>query len=80
MQTVEFSIAIGKDNELIYSKGFDFGDLDHPLKVNANTLFPIGSSYKAFTTDLLRILEEEYELKFSDSLKKHVPELEFYNN
>lgn len=78
-QTVGFSVAIVKGNEVIYSKGFGYKDLDKKLKVDENTLFPIGSTSKAFTTALLGIMEEEKGLKFTDSPKKYLPELEFFN-
>ena len=79
-QTVGFSVAIVQGRKVIYAKGFGYKDLENKLKVDENTLFAIGSSSKAFTTALLGILEDEKELKFTDSPKKYIPELEFYNN
>jgi CubicO group peptidase (beta-lactamase class C family) len=79
-KTVGFSVAIVKGNQLIYSKGFGYKDLEKKLKADANTLFAIGSTSKAFTTALLGIMEDEKDLKFSDSPRKYIPELEFYNN
>lgn len=79
-QTVGFSVAIVKGNELVYAKGFGYRDLEQQLKTDENTLFAIGSSSKAFTTALLGIMEDEKELKFSDSPRKYLPELEFYND
>ncbi len=79
-QTVGFSVAVVKGNEVIYAKGFGFSDLEKGHKVNENTLFPIGSTSKAFTTALLGIMEDEKGLKFTDSPRKYLPELEFYND
>ncbi|MDT0556143.1 serine hydrolase [Patiriisocius hiemis] len=79
-QTVGFSVAIVQGNKLVYAKGFGYKDLENKLKVDENTLFPIGSTSKAFTTALLGIMEDEKGLKFTDSPKKYIPELEFYNN
>ena len=79
-KTVGFSVAIVKGNEIIYSKGFGYRDLEQKLKVDENTLFAIGSTTKAFTTALLGIMEEENGLSFNDSPKKYLPELEFYND
>ena len=79
-KTVGFSVAIVKGNEVIYTKGFGYRDLDKKIKANENTLFPIGSTSKAFTTALLGIMEDEKNLKFTDSPRKYLPELEFYND
>lgn len=79
-QTVGFSVAIVRGNEVIYAKGFGYSDLELKIKADENTLFPIGSTSKAFTTALLGILEAEKGLKFTDSPRKYLPELEFYND
>jgi CubicO group peptidase (beta-lactamase class C family) len=64
---------------VIYSKGFGYRDLENKIEADENTLYAIGSSSKAFTVALLGIMEEEKGLKFTDSPKKYLPELEFYN-
>ncbi len=79
-QTVGFSVAIVKENEIIYAKGFGYRDLEQKIEVDENTLFPIGSTSKAFTTALLGIMEDEKGLKFTDSPLKYLPGLEFYND
>ena len=79
-QTVGFSVAVVKGNEVIYSKGFGYRDLENKIPADENTLYAIGSSSKAFTVALLGIMEEEKGLKFTDSPKKYLPELEFYTN
>jgi CubicO group peptidase (beta-lactamase class C family) len=78
-QAVGFSVAIVQGDKIIYAKGFGYKDLENKLKVDEHTLFPIGSTSKAFTTALLGIMEDEKDLKFTDSPKKYLPELEFYN-
>lgn len=74
-----FSIAIIKNNKIVYSKGFGYSNIEKKQKVDENTLFAIGSSSKAFTTGLLGIMEVEHGLSFDDSPRKYLPELEFYN-
>lgn len=78
-KTVGFSVAIIKNNEVVYAKGFGYSDLEQKLKADEKTLYPIGSTSKAFTTALLGIMEEEKDLKFTDSPLKYLPELKFYN-
>jgi CubicO group peptidase (beta-lactamase class C family) len=79
-KTVGFSVAIVKNDKVVYAKGFGYSDLEKKLKADENTLYPIGSTSKAFTVGLLGIMEEEKGLSFSDSPKKYVPELAFYND
>lgn len=79
-KTVGFSVAVVKGNDIVYSKGFGYRDLENKLEADENTLYAIGSSSKAFTVALLGIMEEEKGLKFTDSPKKFLPELEFYND
>ncbi|MGY0393215.1 serine hydrolase [Bizionia sp. KMM 8389] len=79
-QTVGFSVAIVKGDAVIYAKGFGYKDLEKKLKADENTLYAIGSTTKAFTTALLGVMEEEHGLKFTDSPRKYLPELEFYND
>ena len=78
-QTVGFSVAVVQGDQVIYSKGFGYRDLENKIEADENTLYAIGSSSTAFTVALLGIMEEEKGLKFTDSPKKYLPELEFYN-
>lgn len=78
--TVGFSVAIVKGDEVIYAKGFGYADLENKIKVDENTLFAIGSTSKAFTVGLLGIMEEEKSLKFTDSPQKYLPNLKFFND
>jgi CubicO group peptidase (beta-lactamase class C family) len=75
-----FAVAIVEGDKIIYAKGFGYSDYENKVPVNANTLFAIGSSTKAFTSALLGLLREDKKLSFDDNPRKHVPELEFYNN
>ncbi|MEL6592789.1 MAG: serine hydrolase domain-containing protein, partial [Bacteroidota bacterium] len=54
-----FAVAVVKNDEIIYSKGVGFRDVEQQLPVTENTLFAIGSSTKAFTSGLLGQLREE---------------------
>lgn len=54
-------IAIGiiADDQIIYAKGLGFRDLEQNLPATADTLFPIGSCTKAFTSFALGSMVEE---------------------
>ncbi len=75
-----FAIAIVEGDKLIYAKGFGFRDYENKLPVDANTLFAIGSSSKAFTSALLGLLRQEGKLSFDDNPRKYISDLEFYND
>ncbi|MBN7812233.1 serine hydrolase [Algoriphagus sp. H41] len=79
-KTVGFSVAIVKGDQVVYAKGFGYSDLENKVPADENTLYAIGSSSKAFTVALLGIMEEEKGLKFTDSPRKYLPELEFHND
>ncbi|QYO66359.1 serine hydrolase [Leptolyngbya sp. 7M] len=64
------SLAIVKDDKVIYSKGLGFKDFEKQIAATADTQFAIGSATKAFTG--LSVLMSVDEAKFSldDSPKK----------
>ncbi len=75
-----FAVAIVEGDKIIYAKGFGYKDYENKVPVDANTLFAIGSSTKAFTSALLGLHREDDKLSFNDSPRKHVPNFEFYND
>lgn len=75
-----FAVAIVEGDKLIYAKGFGYADYENKIPADANTLFAIGSSTKAFTSALLGLHREDGKLSFDDSPRKYIPELEFFNN
>ena len=78
--TAGFAVAIVEKDKILYAKGFGFRDVENKIGVDANTLFAIGSSTKAFTSSILGQLRNEDKLSFDDSPRKYIPELEFYND
>ncbi|RYF99376.1 MAG: class A beta-lactamase-related serine hydrolase, partial [Chitinophagaceae bacterium] len=75
-----FAVAVVKGDEVIYSKGFGYRDVENKKPVTPNTLFAIGSSTKAFTSGLLGLLEKDDKLKLDDKATALLPKLQFYNN
>ncbi|MEP2058398.1 MAG: serine hydrolase [Maribacter litoralis] len=78
-KAVGLAVAIVKDNKVIYSKGFGYRDMENQLPANANTIFPIGSTTKAFTGSLLGILESKNQVFLKDKPAKYIPNFQFYN-
>jgi CubicO group peptidase (beta-lactamase class C family) len=68
-----FAVAIVEGDKIIYAKGFGYADYENKIPVDANTLFAIGSSTKAFTSALLGQLQEDDKLSLDDSPLKYIP-------
>lgn len=67
------SLAVVKDDRVIYMKGLGYKDFERKVAVTPDTLFAIGSSSKAFTAMLLAMAADEGKLSFDDSPKKFLP-------
>lgn len=74
-----FAVAVVKGDEVIYSNGFGYRDVENKKPVTPNTLFAIGSSTKAFTASLLGLLQKDGKLTFEDKAVNLLPQLHFYS-
>ena len=69
MQTYQvpgIAIAIVKDGKVVLQKGYGVRKLGDPARVDANTLFGIGSNTKAFTAAALATLVDAGKLHWDD--------------
>ncbi|ARS35152.1 serine hydrolase [Pontibacter actiniarum] len=73
------AIAIVEGEKVLYTQGFGYRDYENKVKADANTLFSVGSTTKAFTAALVGQLREKGLLNFEESPSKYVPALKFYN-
>ena len=74
------AVGIVKDGELVFAKGYGIRELGKPEKVDANTLFMIGSNTKAFTGTALAMLETEGKCSLTDPVKKYLPKFDLKDN
>jgi len=74
------AVGIVAHGKLIYAKGFGYRDIEKKLPVNSETLFPIGSCSKAFTTFVLGTLVDEGLIKWDDPVIKHLPDFRVHND
>lgn len=72
------AVAIVKDNNVIFSKGYGLRNIANKKKANENTLFAIASNTKAFTTAALSILVDEGKLKWDDKVVDYLPWFKLY--
>lgn len=68
------AIGIVSGKDLIYAKGFGVRNLEEKLPVTAETLFPIGSCTKAFTSFLAGMLVDEGKLYWDQPVIDLIPE------
>jgi len=73
------AIAIVKDKEIIFSKGFGFRDVDGKLPMTADTLMAIGSSTKAFTAFTLGTLVDQGQVEWDKPVRNYIPWFRLYD-
>lgn len=66
------SIAIIKDDKIVYAKGFGVRKLGDAAPVDERTLFAIGSSSKAFTAATIAMLVDEGKIKWDDPATRYL--------
>jgi CubicO group peptidase (beta-lactamase class C family) len=67
------AVCIVKDGQVAWMKGYGFTQAGGSEKVDANTLFMIGSNTKAFTATALAMLAAEKKLSLDDKVQKWMP-------
>jgi Beta-lactamase/Domain of unknown function (DUF3471) len=77
--TPGMAIAMVHQDRAIYAKGFGVKQLGGTDSVDPHTLFPIGSTSKAFTSALVALLADEGKLRWEDPVVDHVPAFETYD-
>src|SRR5262249_56465802 len=69
------AIAVVKDGEVIYARGFGKRDVEKNLPVTPASLFAIGSCTKAFTSFLMGTLVDEGKLAWDTPVRPDLPGL-----
>jgi CubicO group peptidase (beta-lactamase class C family) len=73
------SVAIVENDKVTFARGFGVRKLGAPEKVDADTIFPNGSTGKAFTVADLAILVDQGKLKWDDKVTDHLPGFQMYD-
>jgi len=68
------TMAIVKDNKIVYSKGFGVKKIGGNESVSPETLFQIGSISKSFTAVLGGILVDQNQIKWKDQVVDYYPQ------
>jgi CubicO group peptidase (beta-lactamase class C family) len=73
------SIAIVRNDSVIYAKGFGVLNARSTTPVNEKTLFEIGSSSKAFTATVVAMLVTDGKMRWDDRLTTYLPDFRLYD-
>ena len=73
------AVAIVKDGKVLFAKGYGVREAGKPDKVDAKTLFGIGSNTKAFTVAALAMLVDEGKLSWDDKVIDRLPNFRLYD-
>ncbi|HXK59876.1 MAG TPA: serine hydrolase [Acidobacteriota bacterium] len=73
------AVAIVRDDEVVFAKGYGVRELGKPDRVDEHTLFAIASNTKAFTAAALAILVDEKKISWDDRVQKYLPYFELYD-
>lgn len=69
---VGLSIALLKDGEIVYSRGFGFSDLNSGIPTSPKTLYGIGSITKSFTALAIMKLVNEGKISLDDPVDRYI--------
>lgn len=70
-----FSVIVIEKGRIVYERQTGMANLKKGLPITSATMFNIGSVTKQFTAACIFLLEERGQLRRSDPVQKHLPEL-----
>ncbi len=73
------SVAIVRNDSVLYAKGFGTLSISNATPVNDQTLFELGSTTKAFTATLAAMLVSDGTLRWTDRLADYLPGFRMYD-
>lgn len=73
------ALAVVEDDSVVYARGYGTRRRGRDAPVDANTLFAIGSSSKAFTSASLAMLSGEGKVSWDDPVHRLLPGLELHD-
>ncbi|MBR7746868.1 serine hydrolase [Undibacterium baiyunense] len=73
------AVVIVKGDQILFSRGFGLRNVDKQLPMTSDTLLPIGSASKAFTTAMMAVLVDEGKLAWDQPVRNWLPEFKLYD-
>jgi CubicO group peptidase (beta-lactamase class C family) len=72
-KTTGLAVAVVKDGQIVFAKGYGVRRLGSPEPVDDRTLFAVGSTTKAMTAAAIGMLVDEGKVAWDDPVTKHLP-------
>ena len=69
------ALAVIKDAQIIYKRGYGMADLDHDVPIRSESVFHVASISKQFTAAAIVLLAQDGKLSLDDEVRKYIPEL-----
>jgi CubicO group peptidase (beta-lactamase class C family) len=69
------ALAVIKDGQIIYKRGYGMADLDHDIPIKPDSVFHVASVSKQFTAMAILLLAKQGKLSLDDDIRKYIPEL-----
>lgn len=76
---VGLAVAVVKDGQVIFEKGYGVKELNTTDAVDTHTLFAIGSTTKAITATCMGILVDRGKVNWDDHVIDYLPEFQLYD-
>ena len=73
------SVAIVKDGEIVFERGYGKMNINDSRKPDEHTLYAIASNTKAFTAAIIAQLVEEGKIDWKDKVQDYLPYFEVYD-
>src|SRR5438093_11633096 len=67
------SIAVVHDQEILWSRGFGWADLERRAPATADTLYRVASITKTFTATAIMQLRDAGTLRLDDPVREYLP-------
>lgn len=69
------AVAIVRDGQIIYRKGYGMANLEYAIPITPSTIFHIASVSKQFTAFAILLLERDGKVSLEDDIRKYIPEV-----
>jgi CubicO group peptidase (beta-lactamase class C family) len=69
------ALAVIKESQIIYKRGYGMADLDHDIPIKPDTPFHVASLSKQFTAFAILLLAQQGKLSLDDKVQKYITEL-----
>jgi len=73
------SMAIVKDDEIVFTKGYGVKEIGTDKKVDTKTYFTCASTTKAMTAVCMAILADQGKVQWTDLVTKYLPDFKLYD-